>query len=31
MEQFFPEALSPLDKADPEVYELIQQEKKRQW
>lgn len=31
MEAVFPEALKPLADADPEVYQLVQDEKKRQW
>jgi glycine hydroxymethyltransferase len=27
----FPEALTPLAQADPEVYAIIQDEKQRQW
>jgi hypothetical protein len=31
MMRVFPEALTPLAQADPEVYSIIQDEKKRQW
>lgn len=31
MDGVFPEALKTLAEADPEVYELVQAEKKRQW
>jgi glycine hydroxymethyltransferase len=31
MDSFFPEALSSLQDADPEVFGLIQEEKTRQW
>jgi hypothetical protein len=31
MARVFPEALTPLQQADPEVYAILQDEKKRQW
>ena len=31
MEAVFPEALKSLQEADPEVYGIIEDEKKRQW
>lgn len=31
MDAMFPEARKTLEQADPEVYQLVQQEKKRQW
>lgn len=31
MQSVFPEALTHLQAADPEVYGIIQDEKKRQW
>jgi len=31
MVRVFPEALTPLAQADPEIYALVQDEKKRQW
>ncbi len=31
MDHLFPEALTPLCDADPEMYALIEAEKKRQW
>jgi hypothetical protein len=31
MARVFPEALTPLEQADPEIYALVQDEKKRQW
>ena len=31
MDNMFPEARRTLQDADPEVYKLVQEEKKRQW
>jgi hypothetical protein len=31
MNAIFPEALTPLKEADPEVYGIVQDEKVRQW
>jgi hypothetical protein len=31
MEGVFPEALTPLSVADPEVFGIIEDEKRRQW
>jgi hypothetical protein len=31
MNEIFPDALTPLKEADPEVWGLIQKEKERQW
>ena len=31
MDKMFPEARKTLQDADPEVYKLVQDEKKRQW
>ena len=31
MARVFPEALSSLKQADPELYSIIQDEKRRQW
>jgi hypothetical protein len=31
MNEIFPDALTPLKDADPEVWGLIQKEKERQW
>jgi glycine hydroxymethyltransferase len=31
MQAVFPEALKPLAQADPEVYSIIEDEKRRQW
>jgi hypothetical protein len=31
MEGVFPDALTPLVEADPEVFGILEDEKKRQW
>ena len=31
MDAMFPEARRTLQEADPEVFQLVQEEKKRQW